>query len=195
MKFKLSCNKFCCFTCIGGLSQGHLSGFLYWHGNSFTPHSITCCNCIKSYKTFLPADFLLMLRSKEKEHTRSAHEQKKANNLTSCIENKHFIVIKIQAFIKYRKEKKIKLCVTVVVIVCDHASNDVNHFTALSSTEWRCISPSSNLVNGHVSTMYNIVWTSPHWHLSSSTSLQIFRAVRNRFSRDHSCLGRIQVDG
>ena len=28
MKFKLSCNKFCRFTCIGGLSQGHLSRFL-----------------------------------------------------------------------------------------------------------------------------------------------------------------------
>ena len=28
MKFKLSCNKCCRFTCIGGLSQGHLSGFL-----------------------------------------------------------------------------------------------------------------------------------------------------------------------
>ena len=28
LKFKLSCNKFCRFTCIGGLSQGHLSRFL-----------------------------------------------------------------------------------------------------------------------------------------------------------------------
>ena len=34
MKFKLSCNKCCRFTCIGGLSQGHLSGFLFnfWNG-------------------------------------------------------------------------------------------------------------------------------------------------------------------
>ena len=86
---------------------------------------------------------------------------------------------------------------TVVVIVCAHASNDVNHLTALSSDEWRCISPPSNLVSGHVSTMCNIVWTSPHWHPSSSASLHIFQqarqcpwAVRNRFSRDHSRLGR-----
>jgi hypothetical protein len=58
------------------------------------------------------------------------------------------------------------------------------------------------LVNGHDSTMCDIVWTSPHWHLSSSVSLHVFLqarqwpcAVRNRFNRDHSRRGRLNPGG
>ena len=89
-------------------------------------------------------------------------------------------------FSMYRCQWSVCICVHVlcVLIVCimvnvsSHAvefihfasafaATSCSHVTAPSSAEWRRNrSPSANLVSGQDSTMWIIVCTSPHWHLS-----------------------------
>ena len=73
------------------------------------------------------------------------------------------------------------------------AATSCSHVTAPSSAEWsRNRSPSANLVSGQDSTMWIIVCTSPHWHLSVGAMCHLCRLaaqrpcpVRKRFSVDH----------
>ena len=94
------------------------------------------------------------------------------------------------------------LCSTLTTISSIHFSStavavDSSHVTASSSASWSRFSPPSNLVNGHVSTMWFMVcrwpqsqegeWARPHlckfaWHGPWP--------VRKRFSRDHVRRGR-----
>ena len=73
------------------------------------------------------------------------------------------------------------------------AATSCSHVTAPSSAEWsRNRSSSANLVSGQDSTMWIIVCTSPHWHLSVGAMCHLCRLaaqrpcpVRKRFSIDH----------
>jgi len=68
------------------------------------------------------------------------------------------------------------------------AATFCSHVTAPSSAEWsRNTSPSANLVSGQDSTMWIIVCTLPHWHLSVGAMCHLCRLaaqqpcpVRNR---------------
>ena len=66
-----------------------------------------------------------------------------------------------------------------------------SHVTAQSTAEWSQSRSPSNLVSGHVSTMWLIVCTPPHWHLSDDVMCHLWRSaaqrpcpVRKRFNID-----------
>ena len=66
-----------------------------------------------------------------------------------------------------------------------------SHVTAQSTAEWSQSRSPSNLVSGHVSTMWLIVCTPPHWHLSDDVMCHLWRLaaqrpcpVRKRFNID-----------
>jgi len=61
------------------------------------------------------------------------------------------------------------------------AATSCSHVTAPSSAEWsRNRSPSANLVSGQDSTMWIIVCTSPHWHLSVGVMCRLCRLAAQR---------------